>query len=239
MFLGSIVISIIGVIIIAVCAYFYSNSQEEVKKHTGLVVAFIAFGVVLIIVGVFGAISTCCSKVWPIRIYCIILVLVSLLLLIVGAVAFMYSDTVYDSAVDTLKEYCDVADDKYLNESKCAEEIESVLSYLCENGSRVSALKEGQTADAVCSDDEKHELKDYCQCPLSELKGTKWDSISDSVVTEIAAMAKGNYKLVGGVGIGAAIFLIFMTVATFISCCCGRKSKPDADSDPNQVLVAM
>lgn len=217
--MGSIVIAIVGLIIIVVCAYFYAKSYDEVQNSTGLMIGAIVVGVVVLIVGLFGTFGSLCKNKWLIRIYAIVLGVVVIAAVVVGVVAFVCTEMVFDSVNDYLDDYCltdsqdqPIAD---LSASNCSDIIQPVLTYLC-NGTLDRT--EVHYIDGCVYDDTN---KTKCECkPLKDYVPDDFDAIKSTVFEQIANTAKGNYMLVGGIGIGVALFVLFMTVVTCIDCIC-------------------
>ncbi|KAH7825912.1 putative Tetraspanin family [Monocercomonoides exilis] len=230
--LGSIVVIVVGVVLVAVCIYFYAY-EPLLKDSSGLLIGGIVIGAVIIVIGLFGLISSCCcikKSVWPIRIYFIILLLITLAALIVGIVCFAMSNTVMETVEKTLKSECGVKDeDTNLNESSCAGTMDQIMKYMC-NGTLYlkdedfnAAFIKGEAKTIPNCEVKPGSYACYCRGTVLR-KGNEFDVIYDNVKSYMMESAKGNYQILGAAGIIVAVFMLYMVIAAFIMCCCiGKK----------------
>jgi len=222
LFLGSVAISVLGGLIIAICAYFMLY-VDIIADQLTLMIAGIVLGGVILVLGLYGVITACYfqKKTWPIRIYFILLFLIALAMLIIGVVGFMYTETVKEKVRETLEDKCKLGDGKMMDTSSCNSTFTSILLYLCDNKLAPDTTDLTDYGEVPGCKAEAGDDTWVCKCVSpSQIDGKYFPRYFDAVVVKLEQSAAGNIKILGIIGLCAAAFLCYMVISSFIYCCC-------------------
>lgn len=219
---GSLAISLLGVVVVAIVAYFYAY-VEIAKTYSSLLVGVIVLGVFLVLLGFLGAIGYAVEQTykWPIRLFAVLLILILLVFISLAIITVTHSNALKKVVDEGISRYCglgkveDDSDDHIpkINQSKCYPIVKSVVTYLC-NGNEEGELN-------PCPD----KLKENNNCNCSDNFGDGVATMTkgefyDATIQYTTLLLKANHLVVGVAAFLVAFYLIIMVVTVLVSCCC-------------------
>ncbi|KAK2951031.1 hypothetical protein BLNAU_13992 [Blattamonas nauphoetae] len=208
---GSILISLVGVLALIIFIFLLVGTENP-TAYQNLSIIGIVIAAILIFVGIWGFVNACCclGKKCPSIFNSIFLTIITLACLAAGIIVAILVTTVKQDEVQSkFSSKCFANASVMPKDSECKEIIRASLRLVCDNKTDLPECTPEGSPDCICTTDlEKITTKDHR------------DNVVKGILEYIYAEAVGNVIIIGIALVVIALFILYMTVTSYILCCC-------------------